>query len=191
MVKWQLLRGCPMPNIWGVGRAWKACCWRAWLNYTLCGWHKLRTKNTVGFYRCKFECTEIPWREAHCRRHHLLFQHDNARPHVVRICTQFLEAENVLVLPWPACSPEMPHIEHVWDALDQHAQYIVPVPANIHQLLTAIEEMLDNIPQATINSLINSIRRRCATVHEANCDHTRYWLVFWTTPLSFFFSICH
>ncbi len=24
--------------------------------------------------------------------HHLMFQHDNARPHVVRICTQFLEA---------------------------------------------------------------------------------------------------
>ncbi|MBN3277519.1 PKP4 protein, partial [Polyodon spathula] len=29
------------------------------------------------------------------RRHHLMFQHDNARPHVARICTQFLEAENV------------------------------------------------------------------------------------------------
>ena len=24
------------------------------------------------------------------RRHHLMFQHDNARPHVSRICTQFL-----------------------------------------------------------------------------------------------------
>ena len=25
-------------------------------------------------------------------RHHLMFQHDNAQPHVTRICTQFLEA---------------------------------------------------------------------------------------------------
>ena len=49
------------------------------------------------------------------RRYYLMFQHDNARPHVARICTQFLEAENVPVLPWPAYSP----IEHVWDALDQ------------------------------------------------------------------------
>uniref|UniRef100_A0A8K9XEM3 Uncharacterized protein n=1 Tax=Oncorhynchus mykiss TaxID=8022 RepID=A0A8K9XEM3_ONCMY len=24
-----------------------------------------------------------------------MFQHDNARPHVARICTQFLEAENI------------------------------------------------------------------------------------------------
>ena len=33
-----------------------------------------------------------------------MFQHDNARPHVARICTQFLEAENVPILPWAAYS---------------------------------------------------------------------------------------
>ncbi len=33
--------------------------------------------------------------------HHML-QHDNAQPHVARICTQFLEAENIPVLAWPA-----------------------------------------------------------------------------------------
>ncbi len=50
--------------------------------------------------------------------HHLMLQHDNARPHVVRICTQFLEAENIPVLAWPSYSPDMLPIEHVWDALD-------------------------------------------------------------------------
>ncbi len=30
--------------------------------------------------------------------HHLMLQHDNARPHVARICTQFLEAGNIPVL---------------------------------------------------------------------------------------------
>ncbi|KAL0155079.1 hypothetical protein M9458_049342, partial [Cirrhinus mrigala] len=51
--------------------------------------------------------------------HHLMLQHDNARPHVARICTQFLEAENIPVLAWPAYSPDMSPVEHVWDALDQ------------------------------------------------------------------------
>jgi hypothetical protein len=45
---------------------------------------------------------------------------------------------------------------HVWDALDQRIQRI-PVPANIQQPCTAIEEEWDNIPQSTINSLINSM----------------------------------
>ncbi len=30
--------------------------------------------------------------------YHLMLQHDNARPHVARICTQFLEVENIPVL---------------------------------------------------------------------------------------------
>ncbi len=80
--------------------------------------------------------------------HHLMLQHDNARPHVARICTQFLEAENIPVLAWPAKSPDMSPIEHVWDALDRRIRQYVPVPDNIQQLHTAIEEEWTNSPQA-------------------------------------------
>ncbi len=51
--------------------------------------------------------------------HHIMLQHDNARPHVARICSQFLEAENIPVFAWPAYSLDMSPIEHVWNALDQ------------------------------------------------------------------------
>ena len=49
------------------------------------------------------------------RRHHLLFQNDDALPRVARNYT-----ENVPVVPWPAYSPGMSLIERVtfWDALD-------------------------------------------------------------------------
>ena len=33
-----------------------------------------------------------------------ILMHDNARPHVARICRQFLNRNNVNVLPWPAVS---------------------------------------------------------------------------------------
>ncbi len=72
--------------------------------------------------------------------HHLMLQHDNAQPHVARICTQFLEAENIPVLAWPVYSPDMSPIEHVWDALDWRIRQRVPVPANIQQRRTAFEE---------------------------------------------------
>uniref|UniRef100_A0A8C8BYC5 Dihydrolipoyllysine-residue succinyltransferase component of 2-oxoglutarate dehydrogenase complex, mitochondrial n=1 Tax=Oncorhynchus tshawytscha TaxID=74940 RepID=A0A8C8BYC5_ONCTS len=51
----------------------------------------------------------------------------------------------------------MSPIEHVWDALGRYVQQRVPVSTNIQQLCTVFEEEWDNIPQATINSLINSI----------------------------------
>ncbi len=115
--------------------------------------------------------------------HHLMLQHDNARPHFAMICTQFLEAENIPVLAWPAYSPDMSHvIEHVWDALNRRVQQRVPVPANIQQLHTAIEEEWTNFPQATINNLINSMQRRCVVLLEANGGRPRYLLVFGHPP---------
>ncbi len=102
--------------------------------------------------------------------HHRMLQHDNAQPHVARICTQFLEAENIPVLAWPAYSPDMSPIEHVWDALDRRIRQRVPVPANIQELRTAIEEEWTNIPQATINNMINSMRRRWQMVVKPDTD---------------------
>ncbi len=87
--------------------------------------------------------------------HHLMLQQDNPLPHVARIFTQILEAANIPVLAWPAHSPYMSPIEHVWDALDRRIRQRVTVPA--------IEEEWTNISQATINNLINSMRRRCCT----------------------------
>jgi len=142
--------------------------------------------NTGACYWWHSKCTEIPWRdpEAHsCAIHprpSAHFQHDNARPHVARICSHFLEAENIPVLAWPAYSPNISPIEQVWDALDRCIWQRVPVPANIQQLRTAIEEEWTNIPQATINKLINSMWRRCVALREANGGHSRYWLVFGT-----------
>ncbi len=75
--------------------------------------------------------------------HHLMLQHDNVRPQVTRICTKFLEAENIPVIAWPAYSPDMSPIEHDWDALDRRVRQRVLVPANNQQLCTAIEEDQD------------------------------------------------
>ena len=107
-------------------------------------------------------------------RHHLIFQHDNAWLHVARNCKQFLEAEHFPVLPWPAYLPDRSPIEHVLDSLDRRASQCVLGPVNILKLRTAIEEEWDNIPQATINSLINSLQRRCIALHEADGGHAKY-----------------
>ena len=45
--------------------------------------------------------------------HNLTFQHDNARPHVARVCRDFLNQNNVQVLDWPPYSPDLNPIEHL------------------------------------------------------------------------------
>jgi hypothetical protein len=58
--------------------------------------------------------------------------------------------------------------------LNVHVSTICHLQCCFREFGTAIEEEWDNIPQATINSLINSMRRRCVVLHEANGCHTRY-----------------
>jgi hypothetical protein len=43
----------------------------------------------------------------------VVFQHDNARPHMARITRARLAAANVNTMQWPAMSPDMNPIEHI------------------------------------------------------------------------------
>ncbi|GFV66548.1 hypothetical protein TNCV_3894411 [Trichonephila clavipes] len=44
-----------------------------------------------------------------------IFQQDNARPHVAKTVRDFCSAQHMQILSWPAYSPDMSPIEHVWD----------------------------------------------------------------------------
>uniref|UniRef100_A0A8C1DLE8 Tc1-like transposase DDE domain-containing protein n=1 Tax=Cyprinus carpio carpio TaxID=630221 RepID=A0A8C1DLE8_CYPCA len=107
-----------------------------------------------------------------------MLQHDNARPHVARICTQFLEAENILVLAWPAYSPDMSPIKHVWDALDrciqQHLRALDVHPTNLHQLQDAILSIWANISKECFQHLVGSMPRRIKAVLKVKGGQSQY-----------------
>ena len=65
--------------------------------------------NAQGYINQILQPAAVPFLQRHGPA---ILMHDNARPHVVRICRQFLNRSNVNVLPWPAVSPDMNLIEH-------------------------------------------------------------------------------
>ena len=62
------------------------------------------------------------------QQYHVVLHDDNARPRRARIVQQFLQQINVDHLDWPARSPDLSPIEHVWDILGQRVRQRVPRP---------------------------------------------------------------
>ncbi|GFW12364.1 transposable element Tcb2 transposase [Trichonephila clavipes] len=89
---------------------------------------------------------------------------DNCRPHRANLGEDFFFEEGILLMEWPACSPDMNPIEHVWDALGRRvAGHQIPPPQTLQELERALLEEWDGIPQLVINSLIDSMPQRKTT----------------------------
>ena len=104
-----------------------------------------------------------------------ILMHENARPHVARICRQFLflNRNNVNILPWPAVSPDMNPIEHIWDYLGRK----VRTRRNVHNrrdLENALIQELNNISNVVIRRCVRSMRGRLAACIDSRGGHTRY-----------------
>ena len=103
-----------------------------------------------------------------------LFQDDNARPHRARVVNDYLQRQQVVRLDWPACSPDFNPIEHLWDVLGRRLRANHPPPADVNQLFDFLVEEWQAIPQATLRTLVQSMRQRCRDCIQANGGHTRY-----------------
>ena len=141
------------------------------IGYTLINWKRAILTLTFHWRGGIIEPVVVPYLQKHNVG---IFQHDNARPHTVRYTQNILHIHNVNVLQWPARSPDLSPIEHLWDHLGRQVRERHNVN-NICDLESALQAEWVRIPLQVIKKLICSMRRCCLAVLAANGVHTRYW----------------
>lgn len=99
---------------------------------------------------------------------------DNARPHAAAQVQHYCEEVGIRTMNWPARSPDLNPIEHVWDNLKRAVYARNPSPTTVAALRTALSEEWDNIPQDLLKTLIKSMRNRLESVIRARGGNTPY-----------------
>ncbi|GFS87565.1 transposable element Tcb2 transposase [Trichonephila clavipes] len=92
-----------------------------------------------------------------------LFMDENAPCHRTVAAEQLLESEDIERMYWPARSPDLNPIEHVWDFLGRRLAARTLPPVTIRELRLALQDEWAAMPQQLIDTLILSIGRRCET----------------------------
>lgn len=104
----------------------------------------------------------------------LIFQQDNDPKHTSLKAANWFKKNKVNVLKWPAQSPDLNPIEHLWQHLKRQLNaYEVP-PAGIHELWEQVQVEWEKIPKEVCVNLIESMPRRIQAVIKAKGGHTKY-----------------
>ena len=86
---------------------------------------------------------------------------------------KFLRGKKIKVRQgWPAQSPDMNIIEHIWGRMKEEAWRTKP--KNLEELLDARKMAFHAIHDDFINKLYDSLPNRMATILQAKGTHTRY-----------------
>ena len=81
----------------------------------------------------------VPHFDNHSLATRPVYMDDNARPHRSRAVTAYLQSEAVISVPWPAMSPDLNLIEHIWDMLCRRIHARKPPVQNIRQLEATLQ----------------------------------------------------
>ena len=104
----------------------------------------------------------------------IIFQQDNDPKHTSKRAQEWLETQGIKVLDWPAQSPDLNPIEHLWQILKKMLNRYETPPKGVWELWERIDVEWGKIEVEECQRLIESMPRRLEAVIKAKGGHTKY-----------------
>lgn len=104
----------------------------------------------------------------------IIFQQDNDPKHTSKKAKECFQELGLTVLEWPAQSPDLNPIEHLWDHLKRKLAAQPTQPTGMLDLWQRVEEEWEAIGQDVVINLIDSMPRRVEAVLKAKGGPTKY-----------------
>jgi hypothetical protein len=104
----------------------------------------------------------------------IISQQDNDPKHTSKLVKEWFVNNGVNVLPWPANSPDMNPIEHVWNKLETQVQCRTPCPTTKDQLWNALQEEWENLTSEYLKTLYESMVYWINALSLVNGSYTKY-----------------
>jgi hypothetical protein len=89
-----------------------------------------------------------------------LFQHDNASVHKARSIQKWFDEIGVAELDWPAQSPDLNPIEHLWDELEHRLRARPHRPTSVSNLTDTLVAEWKQVPTSMFQHLVDCLPRR-------------------------------
>ncbi|CAD6187916.1 unnamed protein product [Caenorhabditis auriculariae] len=91
------------------------------------------------------------------RRANMIYQQDNASVHASNSTLAWFAAKNVVLLDWPACSPDLNSVESLWSVLVRRVYANAKQYTTVNDLKRAIRSEWDGLDKSLLQSLVGSM----------------------------------